>query len=92
MFWDALFNGRVLPREQVTELIRPRHDVPDEKMRYGRGFWLQPAGPGVVLTGADAGVSFQSTHDPTTGRTQTVLSNTTNGAWPVLRRLREILR
>ncbi len=35
----------------------------------------------------DAGVSFRSIHDRTTGVTCTVLTNTTDGAWPVLRAL-----
>ncbi|WP_405058488.1 hypothetical protein OG474_37965 [Kribbella sp. NBC_01505] len=37
------------------------------------------------LVGYDAGESFKSTHDPHTGRTCTVLSNTSPGAWPIAR-------
>ncbi|MEO9138732.1 MAG: serine hydrolase domain-containing protein [Jatrophihabitans sp.] len=91
LFWDALFAGRLLPPDQVDALVRPRHDVPDEDLRYGRGFWLHRTGRQVSLIGADAGVSFRSTHDPVTGRTHTVLSNTSSGAWPVARRLADIL-
>ena len=60
-------------------------------MRYGLGFWLHPTGDAVILEGADAGVSFRSVHDNSTGLTHTVLSNTTAGAWPVTRRLDELL-
>jgi hypothetical protein len=37
-----------------------------------------------VLEGYDAGVSFRSTHDPTTATTVSVLGNTSEGAWPVI--------
>jgi hypothetical protein len=38
----------------------------------------------VILEGYDAGVSFRSLHDPTTDETRTVISNTTDGAWPIV--------
>jgi hypothetical protein len=60
-------------------------------MRYGLGFWLQQNGEAVILDGADAGVSFRTAHNAATGVTHTVLSNTTAGAWPVTRRLSELL-
>jgi hypothetical protein len=60
-------------------------------MRYGLGFWLHPTSDAVQLEGCDAGVSFRSVHDPATRVTSTVLSNTTDGAWPVSRCLRELL-
>jgi CubicO group peptidase (beta-lactamase class C family) len=69
----------------------PRSDVPDHGMRYGLGFWLHPTGPAVMLEGYDAGVSFRSVHDPTTATTHTVISNWSDGAWPVSRLLRETL-
>jgi CubicO group peptidase (beta-lactamase class C family) len=88
--WSALSAGRIVPVERVAEMVRPHSDVPSESMRYGLGFWLHPTGDAVQLEGYDAGVSFRSVHDPT-GVTHTVLSNTTDGAWPVSRRLRELL-
>jgi CubicO group peptidase (beta-lactamase class C family) len=90
-FWRALFAGRLLPAARVEEMIRPRSDVPDEHRRYGLGFWLPETGPTVVLEGYDAGVSFRSTHNPGTAMTCTVVSNTSDGAWPVARRLNELL-
>ncbi|SHG68982.1 CubicO group peptidase, beta-lactamase class C family [Jatrophihabitans endophyticus] len=91
-FWTSLFAERILPRHRVAELVRPRHREPGTGRRYGRGFWLPATGPAVVLEGCDAGVSFRSVHDPTSGLTHTVLSNTTRGAWPVTRRLDDLLR
>jgi CubicO group peptidase (beta-lactamase class C family) len=89
--WSALDAGRIVPAERVADMVRPRSDVPAESMRYGLGFWLHPTSEAVVLVGADAGVSFHSVHDQAAGITHTVLSNTTDGAWPVARRLRELL-
>ena len=41
----------------------------------------------MILEGYDAGVSFRSLHDPTTDTTCTVISNWSDGAWPVARYL-----
>ena len=85
--WKAFFAGRIVPEEWVAEMARPRSYVPEENSRYGLGFWLAEAGPAVKLIGGDAGVSFYSVHDPTAPSTWTVISNTTGGAWPVVRHL-----
>ncbi len=89
--WVALFGGRIVPLDLVAEIVRPRSDVPSEALRCGLGFWLHATGDAVILDGADAGVSFRTVHDPTTGLTHTVLCNTTDGAWPLTRRLDELL-
>ena len=57
--------------------------------RYGLGFWLDATTDTVSLVGMDAGVSFWSAHDPASETTATVVSNTSDGAWPIARRLRE---
>lgn len=90
--WASLFAGRIASPGWVEEMVRPHSEVPSESMRYGLGFWLHAAREAVVmLEGADAGVSFRSVHDRDAGSTHTVLSNTTDGAWPVTRRLDELL-
>jgi len=89
--WEALDAGRVVPRARVAQMLRPSSDVPTASKRYGLGFWLHATGPAVMLEGMDAGVSFQSHHDAGEGLTWTVVSNTTDGAWPIARRLREVL-
>ncbi|MFJ5985834.1 serine hydrolase domain-containing protein [Lentzea sp. NPDC092896] len=81
-FWRALLAG-----EFAEEATRPRHHVPEESLRYGLGFWLHETSDIVILAGYDAGESFKSTHDPHTGTTITVLSNTSPGAWPIARAL-----
>ncbi|WP_282688129.1 MULTISPECIES: serine hydrolase domain-containing protein [unclassified Streptomyces] len=84
-FWRALFAGDIVDR--VDEVVRPRQDVPEESMRYGLGLWLHESSDTVFLIGYDAGASFKSAHDPHTGTTRTVISNTTPGAWPIARAL-----
>jgi hypothetical protein len=72
-------------------MVRPRSETPSGSARYGLGFWLRAAGDAVLLEGYDAGVSFRSVHDPGTRLTHTVVSNTSDGAWPVTRYLGERL-
>jgi CubicO group peptidase (beta-lactamase class C family) len=90
-FWRALFDGRIVAEQWVTTMTSPVSAVPDKHARCGLGFWLAEDGPTVRLIGADAGVSFTSAHDPTSGSTWTVLSNTTSGAWPIVRYLQSEL-
>jgi CubicO group peptidase (beta-lactamase class C family) len=90
-FWSALFAGRIVSTDLVAELVLARSDVPQASVRYGRGFWLPASSDAVMLTGCDAGVSFRSVHDPERRITHTVISNTTDGAWPVTRLLGEML-
>jgi CubicO group peptidase (beta-lactamase class C family) len=89
--WAALFAGRIVSRERVAAMVRPRSQVPSASMRYGLGFWLHQPGGTVMLEGHDAGVSFRTVHDPAARITHTVLSNTAEGAWPLTRRLDELL-
>jgi CubicO group peptidase (beta-lactamase class C family) len=81
--WRALFAGRIVSPDGVAEMTQPRSDVPKEERRYGLGFWLHASTDVVMLEGYDAGVSFWSGHDPASGTTHTVISNTTEGAWPI---------
>jgi CubicO group peptidase (beta-lactamase class C family) len=85
--WTALFAGRIVPSAVVDDMMRPRSDVREAKMRYGLGFWRHASSDAVIVEGSDAGVSFRSVHDPVTSRTHTVVSNTSNGAWPLCRAL-----
>ena len=89
--WLAFFAGRVVSEEWVREMTRPRSDAAEHGRRYGLGFWLHPSSDTVILEGYDAGVSFGSLHDPLADATCTVVSNWTDGAWPIVRRLSETL-
>jgi CubicO group peptidase (beta-lactamase class C family) len=89
--WHSLFTGRIVPARWVAEMVRPRSDVPAESKRYGLGFWLGQRSDTVILEGYDAGVSFRSVHDPRSAVSCTVISNSSDGAWPIARRLDEFL-
>ena len=87
--WTAFVAAKVVSAEWVKEMVRPRSDA--GRKRYGLGFWLDASSEALILEGMDAGVSFRSTHDPRTELTFTVVSNTTDGAWPIARFLVEKL-
>jgi CubicO group peptidase (beta-lactamase class C family) len=89
--WTALFDGRIVSAAWVREMVRPRSDSREQGMRHGLGFWLHPAGDTVVMEGMDAGISFRSSHDPTSGLTRTVISNTSEGAWPIVSLLERLV-
>ena len=86
-FWSAFDAGAIVPPRWVDEMVRPHSEVADDGIGYGLGFWLQPDRDAVRLEGYDAGVSFRSFHQPTRGRTFTVVSNSSEGAWPLARAL-----
>ena len=96
LFWRALIDGHVVSSRWVAEMTRARSDVPSQDLRYGLGFWLHGTNDAIFLEGYDAGVSFRSLYRPARGRpseavTFTVISNYSAGAWPVARRLAEVL-
>jgi hypothetical protein len=84
-----MFAGRIVSTDHVAEMVHPRSDAGAK--RYGLGFWLHTSSDAVMLEGSDAGVSFRTVHDPNERLTHTVLSNTTDGAWPIARHLAELL-
>lgn len=90
-FWEALYGGRIVSTESVAEMTRPRSDWPEESRRYGLGFHLHATGDAVFLEGYDAGVSFASLHSPSESVIYTVISNWSDGAWPIVKVLNEHL-
>ena len=91
VLWTSLFAGRILPMPVVERLVAPRSDVPDDGRRYGLGFWLRSDRDTVMLEGMDAGVSCRTAHDRPSGLGYTVISNTSTGAWPLVKYLDERL-
>jgi len=91
--WTAVFAGRIVSTDLVAEMVQPRSEVPSptQPARYGLGIWLHPSRELVELHGSDAGVSFQTVHDPSERFTYAVLSNTTEGAWPIVLHLDELI-
>ncbi|MEV4604098.1 serine hydrolase domain-containing protein [Amycolatopsis sp. NPDC049253] len=86
-FWAALHAGRIVPPEWVSRMtaVVSAETSTRERLRYGLGFWLPPDGTTVMLEGYDYGVSFRSVSRPSDGLVFTVVSNTSEGAWPLTR-------
>ncbi len=91
LFWEALHSGRIVSPDTVGRMMAPRSDWPEESRRYGLGFHLHATGGAAWLEGYDAGVSFTSLHDPGQELTYTVISNWTDGAWPIIALLNDQL-
>lgn len=77
--------------DRVAEMVRPRSTKADGSKLYGLGSWLHATSDAVWLEGYNAGVSFCSTHDPATSTPYTVISNWSDGAWPIVAHLEELL-
>jgi len=90
-FWAALMAGAIVPNEWVSEMIRPRSTDTSSGERFGLGFRLLPTRDVIALEGCDAGVSFRSDYDPVSGAEFVVLSNTAEGAWPLVKVLEAAL-
>jgi CubicO group peptidase (beta-lactamase class C family) len=90
-FWETLFDGRIVSTEHVAEMTRPRSVNDDGTRRHGLGFWCHPTSDVIWIEGYDAGISFMSTRDPGRRLTHTVCSNTSEGAWPMVRLLDSLL-
>ena len=84
-FWAALVAGRIVQVKTLADMLRARSEPEAGESRcYGLGVWLDVDSPHVTLSGADAGVSFWSSHHPERGTTATVISTTIGGAWPLV--------
>jgi CubicO group peptidase (beta-lactamase class C family) len=95
--WKAFWGGEILPKELVDIYATPCVKAEQEKKSayYGHGLWLSKEVGGkreVYITGCDAGVSFKASVNREADLQVTVMSNTTHGAWPVLRDIDRALR
>jgi CubicO group peptidase (beta-lactamase class C family) len=83
--WAALIDGR-LGDDVRSTMTTP----PVASTHYGMGLWLDPPTDALTMEGMDAGVSFRSTRFAD-GTTFSVLSNTTDRAWPIAEHLAEMV-
>jgi CubicO group peptidase (beta-lactamase class C family) len=90
-FWVALGSDEIVPGEWVSNMTRPRSTDRDAGERWGLGIRLLPQMDVMALEGCDAGVSFRSDHDLASGTEFVVLSNTADGAWPLVKTLETAL-
>lgn len=89
--WAALLGGRIVSPAMVATMTATRSADCTPSRDYGLGFWLVRATGALMLQGYDAGVSACTVHVPARHITHTVISNTTDGTWPVTARLDELL-
>lgn len=95
--WQAFWANEIVPQELVELFATPhvRAGTEGEDTYYGHGLWIDLAAEGqpeVYMTGGDAGVSFRSSVQRDAGLQVSVLSNTSHGAWPVVRCIRDTLK
>jgi len=82
--WRAFLAGKVLsPGLTSLFMEKAASDPAKPQLSYGRGLWILDDAVHFIV-GQDAGVSFRSNAYPD-GTIATVLSNTSGGAWPVIR-------
>ncbi len=89
--WNAFWNNEVLPQSLVEIYASPAITAGAEGLYYGHGLWIAEDTPGnrqTYIVGSDAGVSFKSSVYHREELYITVISNTSDGAWPVLRDIR----
>ncbi len=95
--WTAFWRYEILPRELVEIYTTPyvKAETEGAHTYYGHGLWINEGAGGqreVYLTGCDAGASFKSSVNRDAELQVTVISNTTHGAWPVLRDIDTVLQ
>jgi len=83
--WGALFGGQVVAESTLKKMVAPRSDATEQGLRYGMGFWLAASGPVVQLEGYDAGISFKTAYNPVNKTGYALISNTSDGVWPLAR-------
>jgi CubicO group peptidase (beta-lactamase class C family) len=95
--WKAFWRYELLSKELVELYAAPyvRAETEGAHKYYGHGLWIDDAlgrKQDVYITGGDAGVSFKSSVNRENNLLVTVISNTTHGAWPLLRSIEDALR
>ena len=88
--WAAFWGGEIVSKELVELYAAPHVKAGAEgaNIYYGHGLWIhEDAGRQrkVYIMGRDAGVSFKSSLYQNANLQVTVISNTTHGAWHLLR-------
>jgi CubicO group peptidase (beta-lactamase class C family) len=87
--WAALFKGRVVNADTLAKMMTPQGGTDNKGYGYGLGFWIN--GRRIQIEGYDAGVSFRGVHHPEQAVTWTVVSNTSEGVWPLAKAIAELI-
>jgi CubicO group peptidase (beta-lactamase class C family) len=93
--WRGFFAGGILSPELTSRFMqKAATDTRKQHSFYGHGVWIHDDGVGPPrheLVGSDAGVSFRSIRHAN-GAIATVVSNTSKGAWPMIRAVDDWIR
>ncbi len=97
ILWNAFFDCQLLSKELVEIYTQPSVKVESEgeNTHYGYGLWIhedEHQTREVYILGGDAGVSFRSGVNRTQNLQSTIVSNTTNGVWTILKEVNAALR
>ena len=96
ILWKAFFNYQILSKELVKIYSQPsvKADSESENIYYGYGLWIREEDNNreVYILGGDAGVSFKSAVNLAENLQSTIISNTTNGVWGILKEIDIALR
>ena len=77
--WRRLLAGDIISTALLERFVEPRSRYRDQ-IFYGRGLWVR--GDTLFIEGSDAGVSFKSSCY-SRATIATVMSNGSDGAWPI---------
>ena len=96
ILWKAFFNHQILSKELVDIYSQPsvKADSESKNIYYGYGLWIREEDNyrEVYILGGDAGVSFKSAVNLAENLQSTIISNTTNGVWGILKEVDIALR
>ncbi len=95
--WKAFWNSEIISQDLVEVYATPyvQAETEGKDTYYGHGLWVdtESAGqPEVYIIGGDAGVSFRSSVKRGSDLQVSVISNTSDGARPVLRVIKNTLK
>jgi CubicO group peptidase (beta-lactamase class C family) len=94
LLWTSFWANEILPNDLVKLYATPHVKAKKEDEATYYGLWINSGSkeaPEFYILGGDAGVSFRSSIKRASGLQITVISNTSNGAWPVLRDIRSAI-
>jgi len=92
ILWDAFLSYKILSKDFVKLYTEPycKVEAEGENIYYGYGLWLYKENKKMAaeyIEGYDAGVSFQSMVIKEKDIIYTVISNTSEGAWEILKKI-----
>lgn len=96
MLWDAFLNYKIISKDMV-ELYTKTHvkaESEGENEYYGYGIWIYKKDEKPVeeyIVGSDPGISFKSTVIKEKDIMYTVISNTSDGAWPIISEIENLM-